>query len=121
MENWTVGKFDSYQTYLQFIATGIFVLLCLIMVLGAFIGGSEIASGDNNQLYNTTTTSQTTASTGKTNFTYLEMNLLQKDLVWVLLFSDTIVTSTTENSTMTHECECRCKIYSMIRQSDLVF
>ena len=38
-----------------------------------------------------------------------------------MLFSDTIVTSTTENSTITHECECRCKIYSMIRRSDLVF
>ena len=86
MDTWTVGKLDSYQTYLQFIATGIFVLLCLILVLGAFIGGSEIASGDNNQLYNTTTTSQTTMSTGKTNSTYLELNLLQKYLVLVLLF-----------------------------------
>ena len=46
------------------------------MVLGAFIGGSEIASGDNNQLYNTTTTSQTTMSSGKTNSTYIELNLL---------------------------------------------
>ena len=91
------------------------------MVLGAFIGGSAISSGDNYQLYNATTTSQTPTSTGKTNFTYLELNLLQKDLVRVLLFSDTIVTSTTENSTMIHECECRCKIYSMIRMSDLVF
>ena len=91
------------------------------MVLGAFIGGSEIASGDNYQLYNATTTSQTTTSTGKTNLTYLELNLLQKYIKLVLLFSDTIVTSTTENSTITHECECRCKIYSMIRRSDLVF
>ena len=81
------------------------------MVLGAFIGGSAISSGDNYQLYTATTTSQTTTSTGKTNSTYLELNLLQKDLVRVLLFSDTIVTSTTENSTMTHECECRFKIY----------
>ena len=86
------------------------------MVLGAFIGGSEIASGDNNQLYNTTTTSQTTTSTGKTNCTCFELNLLHKDLVLVLLFSETIVTSTTDNSTITHECECRCKIYFMIRR-----